>query len=128
MNDYSGGFDDYYLNKSVKRYYADCSQMALIQPAYNFDLNQLRSGTGNLFALLQELQSPADFTEFYDVANKGGVAVSCEDDWNNNLQPALNNEAVYTSMLNTVCAKVTWLGFRRFGWRKRRRPSRCLIV
>lgn len=105
MNDYNGGFDDYYLNKSIRRYYTDCSQMALIQPAYNFDLNQLRSGTGNLFALLQELRSPSDFTEFYDVANKGGVAVSCEDNWNNNLQPALNNGAIYTSMLNTVCQK-----------------------
>lgn len=105
MNDYNGGFSDYYLNKSIRRYYTDCSQMALIQPAYNFDLNQLRSGTSNLFRLLQELRSPADFTEFYDVANKGGVAVSCEDNWNNNLQPQLNQAALYAPMLNTVCQK-----------------------
>ena len=85
MNDYSGGFDDYYLTKSVKRYYSDCSQMALIQPSYNFDLNQLRSGTSNLMTLLSELRSPADFTEQYDVANKGGVTVSCQEAWGQQL-------------------------------------------
>lgn len=105
MNDYSGGFDDHYLTKSVKRYYSDCSQMALIQSSYNFDLNQLRSGTNNLMALLAELRSPADFTEWYDVANKGGVTVSCQDAWNNHLQAALNDGSLYDAMLGSVCSK-----------------------
>ncbi len=105
MNDYSGGFDDYYLTKSVKRYYSDCSQMALIQPSYNFDLNQLRSGTNNLMTLLSELRSPADFTEWYEVANKGGVTVSCQEAWDNNLQPALINGSLYDAMLGSVCSK-----------------------
>ena len=81
MTDYSGGLDDYYLVKSVKRYYGDCSQMALIQSSYNFDLNQLRSGTNNLMTLLAELRSPADFTEVYSATDKGGITVSCEEAW-----------------------------------------------
>lgn len=105
MNDHSGGFEDYYLNKSIRSYYTDCSQMALIQPSYNFDLNQLKSGTTNLFALLAELRSPADFTEWYDTANKGGIPVSCEVAWDTYLQPALSTVANYGAMLNTVCQK-----------------------
>lgn len=105
LNDQSGGFDDYYLERSVRKYYTDCSVLALTEPAYNFDLNQLKSGTTNLFALLGELRSPAEFTEFYDVANKGGISVTCQDAWDVYLQPALSTAATYTPMLNTVCRK-----------------------
>lgn len=102
--DYSG-IDDYYLVKSIKKYYSDCSQMALVQPTYNFDLNQLRSGTNDLFTLLSQLRSPSDFTVYYSAANKAGLTVSCQDVWNNFLQPVLALDATYDGLLRTVCGK-----------------------
>lgn len=107
MTDYSGGIDDQYLVKSLKQYYSDCSQMALIQASYDFDLNQLRSGTDDFMDLLPKLKSPADYTVVYDAtpAGKGGTTVTCEQAWDSVLQPAFADNALYSAMMRSVCAK-----------------------
>ncbi|MDH3640128.1 MAG: conjugal transfer protein TraG N-terminal domain-containing protein, partial [Gammaproteobacteria bacterium] len=99
--------DDQYVVKTLKRYYSDCSQMALIQSSYDFDLNQLRSGTNNFMDLLPKLKSPADFTVVYDStpAGKGGLNVSCEDAWDNYIEPAWADNTLYDSMRNSVCTR-----------------------
>ena len=107
MTDYSGGIDDQYLVKSLKQYYSDCSQMALIQASYDFDLNQLRSGTDDFMDLLPKLKSPADYTVVYDAtpAGKGGTTVTCEEAWDSYLQPAFADNTLYAAMMRSVCAK-----------------------
>lgn len=101
----NNSIDDYYLFKSIKEYYKQCSPVALSSNAYSFNLNDLRTNTNNIAVMLQELRSPSAFTSVYSTANKSGVAKSCEDAWVDDLQPAIFAQSTYTQLLTTVCGK-----------------------
>jgi len=105
MSNNEGGIDDAYLRQSIKRYYRDCTQLALTSPIYNFDLNLLRSGTNDMFTLLGELRTEAVFTRFYETGTKQGVTMSCAAAWDNKIRPELLNPLTYKKTLDNVCTK-----------------------
>ncbi len=101
----NNSIDDFYLFKSIKEYYKQCSPIAMTSPAFTFNLNDLRTNTNSIFEQLQLLRSPSTFTTVFSVTNKAGSVVSCETAWNDSLSPALLATGTYTQLLNTVCGK-----------------------
>lgn len=97
---------NYYLQKSIRQYFKDCSKLALVLPSYNVDLEDIKSGTDDLLTTLAEMRSASMFTTYYSSgANKGGTVLSCNDAYDNFLAPQLNATATYDEFLDTVCVK-----------------------
>ncbi|MDK8465884.1 conjugal transfer protein TraG N-terminal domain-containing protein [Marinobacter sp. SS13-12] len=97
---------DYYLQKSIRQYFKDCSKLALVLPSYAVDLAEIKSGTDNLLNQLEDMKSPAMFTTMYAAgAYKAGTVMSCTDAFDNVLQPALNAAPTFDEHLNSVCTK-----------------------
>lgn len=97
---------DYYLQKSIRQYFKDCSKLALVLPSYAVDLAEIKSGTDNLLNQLEDMKSPAMFTTMYGAgAYKAGTVMSCTDAFDNVLQPALNAAPTFDEHLNSVCTK-----------------------
>lgn len=65
-----------YLNKSVAKYWEDCSEFAMYSSGGSFDINNLQSGM-TVMEMLQTLSSNTIFTTYYDQANPAGVGQSC---------------------------------------------------
>lgn len=96
--------DDAYLTKSLGQYFDDCSEMALVSAGYDFDLQQLKSGTDDLGVLLGELVSGSEYTVYYDVDNKGGVTKTCQEVWDD-IQPLLMAEGTFIAAIESTCEK-----------------------
>lgn len=97
---------DYYLQKSIRQYFKDCSKLALVLPSYAVDLAEIKSGTDDLLNQLADMKSPAMFTTMYSSgAGKAGTVMSCSDAYDNVLAPALNAAPTYDEHLNSVCTK-----------------------
>lgn len=97
---------DYYLQKSIRQYFKDCSKLALVLPSYAVDLADIKSGTDDLRIQLAAMKSPAMFTTMFSAgAGKAGAVMSCQDAYDNELAPVLNAAPTFDEHLNSVCTK-----------------------
>lgn len=97
--------DDHYLQMTIKKYYIDCSPIALANPANPFSLQELRSGSIDLQATLGNLALPTVTTTFYDGANKSGTIDTCENVWVNVITPAISLLATFEQPMYSACSK-----------------------
>jgi hypothetical protein len=96
-------YTQHYLLQSLRTFYKDCSELPLAVSGSGFDMETLKSGTNDLYSYLDNIAWGGTSTTYYDVTNKGGVAVSCQDAWENRLRPALAVNSLYDRPLERIC-------------------------
>ncbi len=97
--------DSFYYTMSLGRYFTDCGLPALASQAYSVNMDQLKRGTSDFRTLLEAMASPANYTVYYDAANKAGLTMTCATDWQVNLSPFLNSPGSFDGVINGICAK-----------------------
>lgn len=95
---------DSYLNRSLYSFIDTCMPPALNSNLYPFNLNEMMSSTSNLLAELEKLKSLSIPVMYYDLANKGGISVSCTTSYNS-LATILSLPSTYVQYRKAVCEK-----------------------
>jgi len=95
---------DTYLNRSLYSFIETCMPPALNSNLYPFNLNEMMSSTSNLLAELEKLKSLSIPVMYYDLANKGGISVSCTTAYNS-LATILSLPATYDKYRAAICEK-----------------------
>lgn len=69
---------DQYVEQSLKKYINDCVFFELMRPGTALSVNQFMSNT-DFMPLLADAQNPANYTVWYDEANKTGITLTCTE-------------------------------------------------
>ena len=77
-----------YVNMSLRRYIEDCFLFEVGRPGSTINVNDININT-DFVPILASAASPAIFTVWYDAANPNGISLSCQQDWQNFLNPYL---------------------------------------
>lgn len=95
------------LVTSLERYYADCGTFA-IRTGYNgASMSELRRTSTDLKDTYAKFAHPSIYTVVYTAGNSGGTVKTCQEAWQNDLNPALDGGAAATfqSMREALCQR-----------------------
>ncbi|RLF53915.1 MAG: hypothetical protein DRN37_10980, partial [Thermoplasmata archaeon] len=84
-----GSADGQYINTSLRRYIKDCVFFEMTRPGSTISVNDFNTTT-DFRTIFANAVNPAIYTVWYDNANRGGLTVTCTEDWQNHLAPYLN--------------------------------------
>lgn len=101
----TSGKIDYYLHKSIKKFFADCYPLALVNPDKDFNLEKLRSRTIDLMGEMEHLKNQAFYTQYFDRQHKTGELMTCEAAWTDKLKPKLVSGESTSEFLEHICKK-----------------------
>jgi hypothetical protein len=89
-----------YVNMSLRRYMEDCFLFEVGRPGSTINVNDININT-DFVPILTSAASPAIFTVWYDAANPNGISLSCQQDWQNFLNPYLTGLTAASATVGT---------------------------
>jgi len=89
-----------YVNMSLRRYIEDCFLFEVGRPGSTINVNDLNKNT-DFVPIFASAASPAIFTVWYDASNPNGVSLSCQQDWQNFLNPYLTGLTAASATVGT---------------------------
>ena len=96
--------NDEYMNKSLRRYYKDCGEVALSSDEFDVDENELKHTSTDLFDTFEKFASDGNPTIVYSEGNKAGETMSCTEAWET-ISTEINDVEYFNQWKEQACAQ-----------------------